>query len=121
MFRWYRGATKCYVYLTDVSIRDHDSNDQISEFTSESAFRNSRWFTRGWTLQELIAPVSVEFFSLERTWLGDKKSLERQIHEITGIPIEALQRNPLSNLLSPRECHGRKTGKLSAKKTAHTL
>ena len=97
MFRWYRGATKCYVYLTDVSIRDHDSNDQISEFTSESAFRNSRWFTRGWTLQELIAPVSVEFFSLERTWLGDKKSLERQIHEITGIPIEALQRNPLSN------------------------
>ena len=97
MFRWYHGATKCYVYLTDVSIHDHDSNDQVSEFTSELAFRKSRWFTRGWTLQELIAPISVEFFSLECTRLGDKQSLERQVHEITGIPIEALQGDPLSN------------------------
>jgi hypothetical protein len=63
----------------------------------ESAFRESRWFTRGWTLQELIAPVSVEFFSLECKRLGDKKSLERQVHEITGVPIGALQGSPLSH------------------------
>ena len=93
MFRWYRNASRCYVYLSDVSIGDSDKNDQS---TWELAFRQSRWFTRGWTLQELIAPASVEFFSLEGKRLGDKKSLERQIHEITGIPVQALQGNPLS-------------------------
>ena len=40
-------------------------NDQIFQGTWEPAFRKSRWFTRGWTLQELIAPASVEFFSVE--------------------------------------------------------
>jgi hypothetical protein len=86
MFQWYREAAKCYVYLSDVSIRDQ----------WQSAFRQSRWFTRGWTLQELIAPASVEFFSSEGQLLGDKNSLSRQVHEITGIPIPALQGNPLS-------------------------
>ena len=95
MFRWYRDAAKCYVYLSDVSTRGYNMNDQISLFMWESAFRKSRWFTRGWTLQELIAPVSVEFFSINRERLGDKKSLERQVHEITGIAIEALQGRPL--------------------------
>src|SRR5438045_295624 len=52
--------------------------------------------TRGWTLQELIAPASVEFFSVEGERLGDKKSLERQIHEITGITAQAFQGRPLS-------------------------
>ena len=97
MFRWYREAAKCYVYLSDVSIFDYNGNSHFSQFTWESAFRESRWFTRGWTLQELIAPASVEFFSLEGKRLGDKKSLGQQIHEITGIAIQALQRNPLSN------------------------
>ena len=94
MFRWYRNASKCYVHLSDVSIGDSNKNDQS---TWELAFRQSRWFTRGWTLQELIAPPSVEFFSLEGKLLGDKKSLERQVHEITGIPVQALQGSPLSH------------------------
>jgi Heterokaryon incompatibility protein (HET) len=96
MFQWYRDAAKCYVYLLDVSTGDYNENNQFSQFTWESAFRKSRWFTRGWTLQELIAPSSVEFFSRESKRLGDKKSLERQIHEITGITIQALQGSPLS-------------------------
>jgi len=90
MFRWYQNATKCYVYLSDVS------SDQFSECTWESAFRSSRWFTRGWTLQELLAPGSVEFFSRERKRLGDKRTLEQQIHEITGIAIPALRGTPPS-------------------------
>jgi len=97
MFRWYCEAYRCYVYLSDVSINASNENDQSSQFTWESAFRKSRWFTRGWTLQELIAPASVEFFSLEGRRLGDKKSLERQVHEITGIAIQALRGEPLSN------------------------
>jgi len=96
MFRWYREVAKCYVYLSDVSTHSSDENDQFSRFTWESAFRKSRWFTRGWTLQELIAPVLVEFFSGEGKRLGDKKSLEQQIHEITGIPTNAFQGSHLS-------------------------
>ncbi|OCK90675.1 HET-domain-containing protein [Cenococcum geophilum 1.58] len=42
MFRWYRDAAKCYVYLSDVSARGYNMNDQISLFTWESAFRKSR-------------------------------------------------------------------------------
>jgi hypothetical protein len=96
MFRWYRVAARCYVYLSDVSIGDCDQNSQFSQFSWESAFRASRWFTRGWTLQELLAPASVEFFSREGKRIGDKKLLERQVHEITGIAVEALQGSPLS-------------------------
>src|SRR6187402_1785944 len=62
MFRWYGEAAKCYVYLSDVSVPNPENSNQTSTSTWELAFRNSRWFTRGWTLQELIAPVSVEFF-----------------------------------------------------------
>jgi hypothetical protein len=93
MFRWYRNADICYVYLADVSITGHDPTDQLWE----PAFRKSRWFTRGWTLQELIAPSSVEFFSLEGTFLGSKKSLEQPVHEITGIAVKALQGHALSD------------------------
>jgi hypothetical protein len=90
MFRWYHNATKCYVYLSDVLTNDHDQVDPSLQ-SWQSAFRESRWFTRGWTLQELIAPLSVEFFFSNSKRLGDKISLERQLHEITGIAIPALQ------------------------------
>ena len=96
MFRWYQKATKCYVYLSDVSIRKRKIGDNSTECTWESAFRASKWFTRGWTLQELLAPTSVEFFSRERERLGDKGSLKRHIQEITGITISALEGAPLS-------------------------
>ena len=96
MFRWYQHAAKCYVYLSDVSASKRKACDQSSEFTWESTFRGSRWFTRGWTLQELLAPGSVEFFSREGKLLGNKRTLERQIHEITGISLLALQGTPLS-------------------------
>ena len=89
MFRWYQNAARCYVYLSDVSVNTQDGQSRHLEW--ESAFRNSRWFTRGWTLQELLAPRIVEFFSYDRIRLGDKRSLEQQIHEITEIPVDALQ------------------------------
>jgi Heterokaryon incompatibility protein (HET) len=96
MFRWYRNADRCYVYLSDVSVGDCDANSQVYQWPWESAFRASRWFTRGWTLQELLAPPSAEFFSREGQRLGDKGSLQQQIHEITGIAIPALKDIPLS-------------------------
>ena len=63
MFRWYHNATKCYVYLSDISRLAFDGNGKCNQLPWESAIQNSKWFTRGWTLQELLAPVTVKFFS----------------------------------------------------------
>jgi predicted RNA-binding Zn-ribbon protein involved in translation (DUF1610 family) len=82
MFRWYRNAVKCYVYLADVS---------IAHPAWEQTLSKSRWFTRGWTLQELLAPSHVEFFSLEGSWIGNKSSMGYKLQGITGIPIDALR------------------------------
>jgi hypothetical protein len=89
MFRWYRNAERCYAFLSDVENNTLDGN-------GESVFRQSKWFNRGWTLQELLAPHSVEFFSRHGARLGDKESLKHTIHEVTGIPIEALSGSDLS-------------------------
>jgi tetratricopeptide (TPR) repeat protein len=93
MFQWYKNATRCYVFLPDVSVPDATEPVQRSDW--KASFRTSAWFTRGWTLQELIAPVSVEFFSCEGRWLGDKASLDQLLHDITGIPLAALRNCPL--------------------------
>jgi len=90
MFRWYQNAARCYVYLTGISAIDPNAS-QLSEAALQSAFKTHRWFTRGWTLQELLAPASVEFFTQDGHRLGDKTSLEHQIHEITGIAFPALR------------------------------
>jgi hypothetical protein len=93
MFHRYRNASRCYVYLSDVPYFPPSENGQ----PWESAFRRSRWFTRGWTLQELLAPASVEFFSSinKQNWeygrLGDKCTLKQCIQEITDIPSTALE------------------------------
>jgi hypothetical protein len=97
MFRWYQNAVKCYVYLSDVSTAKRKRSTSLSACDWESAFRASRWFTRGWTLQELLAPSSVEFFSQEGKLLGNKKNLEQQIHETTGIAVSAIRGAPLSH------------------------
>ncbi|RYP86623.1 hypothetical protein DL769_000691 [Monosporascus sp. CRB-8-3] len=98
MFKWYQKATRCYVYLSDVSKGHCAHDDGLLRSAWKLDFRNSRWFTRGWTLQELIAPSSVEFFSAEGHRLGDKNSLEQLLHEITRIPIGALRGRALSEL-----------------------
>jgi hypothetical protein len=100
MFRWYHNAAKCYVYLDDVSINSQNRLNQTLQLW-QSAFRQSRWFTRGWTLQELIAPKIVEFFSKEGNLLGDKRSLEREVYEITRIDVQALRGRTLSKFSVP--------------------
>ena len=96
MFRWYQRASKCFVYLSDVQVPDEVVDAQAFRITWEEAFRQSRWFTRGWTLQELLAPATVEFFSKEGKRLGSRISLEREIHEITKIPIGVLRGQSLT-------------------------
>jgi hypothetical protein len=77
MWRWYRNANICYVYLADVA-SEPSSDDAYS-------FRKSRWFTRGWTLQELIAPSTVEFFAMDWSSLGTKLERIEELSRITGI------------------------------------
>ncbi|KAI1028299.1 hypothetical protein LB503_002113 [Fusarium chuoi] len=78
MFQWYRRAAKCYTYMADVP---HEQD--IWESTSR--FSTSSWFTRGWTLQELLAPAEIHFF--DETWslIGTKEELASEIEDITGI------------------------------------
>lgn len=90
MFRWYQRATKCYAYLSDVHVSEEGPDAQAVQMKWDAAFRGSRWFTRGWTLQELLAPVSVEFFSANGKLLGSKMTLETTVHDITKIPTKAL-------------------------------
>jgi hypothetical protein len=95
MFRWYRNAARCYVYLIDVSSLSAEPSDSSTP-SSEPELRSSKWFTRGWTLQELLAPSEVDFFSQEGNKLGSKTTLAPKLKEITGIPIPALTGSPLS-------------------------
>ncbi|CAK7200671.1 hypothetical protein SEUCBS139899_003369 [Sporothrix eucalyptigena] len=94
MFQWYKNAKRCYVYLSDVSVSSYDTI--LPERVWEKEFRKSRWFSRGWTLQELVAPASVQFFTKEGRYLGDKHSLRKPIHEVTKIPYDALANCDLS-------------------------
>ncbi|UKZ54101.1 hypothetical protein TrVGV298_007907 [Trichoderma virens] len=80
MFKWYRRARICYAYLEDVP---HMSVAECED--QGSAFRAAKWFTRGWTLQELIAPPEVKFFSQDWRPIGTKADLALCISEITGI------------------------------------
>lgn len=92
MYRWYRDSIKCYVYLSDVSF--------VDDTWPLAAFERSRWFTRGWTLQELLAPSIVQFFDANGRFLGSKETLREEIHQITHISIEALSGVPLSRFTS---------------------
>jgi hypothetical protein len=98
MFRWYQRASRCYVYLSDVSLPEDVTDAESFRITWAEALRRSRWFTRGWTLQELLAPPSVEFFSKEGKRLGSRISLEQEIHKITRIPVGVLRGQSLTDL-----------------------
>jgi hypothetical protein len=96
MFRWYQRASKCYVYLSDVVVPEEVADAETFRISWAEAFRHSRWFTRGWTLQELLAPPCVEFFSKNGNRLGSRISLEQEIREITKIATGALRGQSLA-------------------------
>jgi hypothetical protein len=95
MFHWYRNAARCYVYLSDVPGTAICSGEAAKSI----ALRQSRWFTRGWTLQELLAPSTVDFFFKDGKKLGSRLSLLSTLCKITGIPEAALQGTPLSDFV----------------------
>jgi hypothetical protein len=82
MSSWYKHSDKCYAYIADVE--------------NSHGFTNSKWFTRAWTLQELLAPshiqtdvnTGMDFFSRDWKCLGSKGGLSTTISKVTGIPRE---------------------------------
>jgi heterokaryon incompatibility protein (HET) len=105
MYSYYKNAHTCYAYLADV----HDlgpvmTADEISELRVGNALKASRWFTRGWTLQELVAPKEVEFFDSEWSLIATKTDFARTICQITGIGACILrgEKDPLSCTIAER-------------------
>ena len=80
MFRWYRDAVICYAYIFDIRAGDQRS---LSE---------CRWLTRGWTLQEMIAPDRVHFYDMNWEYLGSRISLAAQLSKSSGIHASVLLR-----------------------------
>ena len=117
MFRWYQHSKICYVYLCDVHLtnsiwQDWKSSDsgfdkrsklakqeqkifsacKPLEFSGEfvAEFCSSVWFTRGWTLQELLASENMVFFGHHWQMLGTKDFLCALISHTTCIPVSIL-------------------------------
>lgn len=82
MYQWYKNASICYASLEDVY--------QDPETNGFRAFRSSKWFTRGWTLHELIAPPIVEFYRACWSEIGTRGSLQHRLTDITGINRDVL-------------------------------
>ncbi|MCJ1400757.1 hypothetical protein MMC11_003965 [Xylographa trunciseda] len=78
MYKWYSDSQVCYTYLVDVP-----SNEDPT--IGGSAFARCRWFTRGWTLQELLAPQCMVFYGKNWEEIGTKASLQVVISRVTGI------------------------------------
>jgi hypothetical protein len=83
MFRWCQRAEVCYAYLADIPSNENPRREW-------PAFRTSRWFTRGWILQELIAPVHVTFLRCDWQEIGSRLSLQYLVPEITKVHLGAL-------------------------------
>lgn len=105
MFRWYKNAEVCYAYLSDLdddnatlpNHREGRSYPDREDDTSQSVLSGCRWFQRGWTLQELIAPPKIIFFSRNWNQIGPHRRLVSLISSITGIGIEVINHDmPIS-------------------------
>lgn len=89
MFRWYRECVICLAYLSDV-LAEGSSGATVTGYASQLS--KSRWFTRGWTLQELIAPNELHFYDATWNYFGQKAGLAKDISSITGIDVKILDR-----------------------------
>ncbi|KAI4674442.1 uncharacterized protein J4E88_008176 [Alternaria novae-zelandiae] len=65
MFRWYEQAAECYAYLDDINVGSEAWADSLMSNDDKEQLARSRWFTRGWTLQELLAPKEIRFYAAE--------------------------------------------------------
>ncbi|KAL8990795.1 MAG: hypothetical protein Q9169_008035 [Polycauliona sp. 2 TL-2023] len=101
MYNWYAKSKICFAYMSDVSMTGEDPDAPITDhfpMTAEDLdtsvidrFKSSRWFRRGWTLQELLAPPNIIFFDRDWRRLGDRSRLAGHISSTTGINRHCLR------------------------------
>jgi len=92
MYNWYSQSKICYVHLEDAESFNLQDEKDAEEFGK------CRWFSRGWTLQELIAPSKVVFYSRDWIEFGRRQDISDYLSRITGIDPEYLK-NPTSEQL----------------------
>jgi hypothetical protein len=117
MFNWYKEAEVCYAFLLDAS-NDPKEREAIKKFRMEQnrlrkeenklrdvedrlpiednylrPFEKSEWFTRGWNLQELLAPKNLHFFDHRWQKIGDKKTKSFEVQTATKIEAQYLKGN----------------------------
>ena len=84
MYKWYQNAQICYVYMSDISLSVPTDSPDFKTFGS------SKWFTRGWTLQELLAPEHVLFYDMDWWEIGSKFTLSDAISRACHISEDHL-------------------------------
>ena len=107
MFRWYKNAKECYVYLSDVCWWG-------TCLPLEQNFAGSQWFTRGWTLQELLAPSAISFYDQDWAFIGARSDLLDEITKATNIRKDCLT----STSTAMGACAAEKLSWLSHRKTS---
>ncbi|KAK0616579.1 heterokaryon incompatibility protein-domain-containing protein [Immersiella caudata] len=80
MFQWYRDADVYFAYLSDLE----------PEVDFDDGFHRCKWLTRGWTLQELIAPDEVEFYDREWNLRTTKNGSRQKISAASGVDLKVL-------------------------------
>ncbi|KAF5371729.1 hypothetical protein D9758_003400 [Tetrapyrgos nigripes] len=110
MYFYYHNSTVCYAYLVDVYTPKYKH-----ESSQAGLWSHSKWFTRGWSLQELLAPRKVVFFNADWELIGDKAQLKYSISRLTGIPRSVLDgSSPIEDVNIEERmtwCAGRQTTK----------
>ena len=95
MYRWYENSRVCYAYLGDVHTSSFPTLCNEAEYPRSNGW--PEWFSRGWTLQEMIAPQDVRFFNKNWQSIGDKKTLARTLMLITEVPEHILEKGISGN------------------------
>ena len=97
MYRWYENSRVCYAYLHDVSSSSFPTAPNYERNVKSNGW--PEWFSRGWTLQEMIAPMDLQFFNRDWHPIGDKRTLSPILEDITRVP-----RHILEGLSTNRPC-----------------
>ncbi|KAL4068376.1 heterokaryon incompatibility protein-domain-containing protein [Scleroderma yunnanense] len=95
MYRWYENSRVCYAYLHDVPDSSFPTGWDNPMYSDSRGW--PEWFSRGWTLQEMIAPSNVQFFNKDWQPIGDKRTLAHTLSCITGVPEHILTNGFSSN------------------------
>ena len=89
MYRWYANSRVCYAYLHDVPDSVFPSEPNMTTYPHFGGW--PEWFSRGWTLQEMIAPSNVQFFNKDWHLIGDKSVLAPTLSKVTRVPEHILR------------------------------